>query len=140
MKVDIVTIFPKMVEAPLAEGIVARAIARGVMDVRVHDLRAFTTDRHRVVDDVPFGGGPGMVLKPEPLFAAVDRIRDERGAPGAIVLTSPDGGRLTHAVAQRLSALDHVVVLCGRYEGVDERVRQHLATEAISIGDYVLSG
>jgi tRNA (guanine37-N1)-methyltransferase len=129
-----------MVEAPLAEGIVARAIARGVMDVRVHDLRAFTTDRHRVVDDVPFGGGPGMVLKPEPLFAAVDRIREERGAPGAIVLTSPDGGRLTHAVAQRLSALDHVVVLCGRYEGVDERVRQHLATEAISIGDYVLSG
>jgi tRNA (guanine37-N1)-methyltransferase len=140
MKIDIITIFPKMVEAPLAEGIVARAIAKGVLDVRVHDLRDFTTDRHRVVDDMPFGGGPGMVLKPEPLFAAVDRIRAERGIPSAVILTSPDGERLTHSVAERLSALDHLVVLCGRYEGVDERVREHLATETISIGDYVLSG
>jgi tRNA (guanine37-N1)-methyltransferase len=140
VKVDIVTIFPAMVQGPLAEGIVARAIARGILDVRVRDLREFTTDRHRVVDDVPFGGGPGMVLKPEPLFAAVDAIRVERGAPSAIVLTSPDGDRLTHAMARRLSALDHIVILCGRYEGVDERVRKHLATETISIGDYVLSG
>jgi tRNA (guanine37-N1)-methyltransferase len=140
VKFDVVTIFPKMVEGPLAEGIVARAIARGLLDVRVHDLRDFTADRHRVVDDMPFGGGPGMVLKPEPLFAAVDRIRDERGTPNTVILTSPDGERLTHGVAKRLSALDHVVILCGRYEGVDERVREHLATEAISIGDYVLSG
>jgi tRNA (guanine37-N1)-methyltransferase len=140
MKIDIVTIFPAMVQAPLAEGIVARAIANGVLDVRVHDLRDFTTDRHRVVDDMPFGGGPGMVLKPEPLFAAVDRIRAERGIPSTVILTSPDGERLTHAVAERLSALDHLVVLCGRYEGVDERVREHVATETISIGDYVLSG
>ena len=140
MKFDIVTIFPAMVKAPLAEGIVARAIASGLLDVRIHDLRDFTTDRHRVVDDMPFGGGPGMVLKPEPLFAAVDRIREERGTPSAVVLTSPDGERLTHGVAKRLSALDHLVILCGRYEGVDERVREHLATEAISIGDYVLSG
>jgi tRNA (guanine37-N1)-methyltransferase len=151
---DIVTIFPRMVETPLKEGIVARAIGKGLLDVRVHDLRDFTTDRHRVVDDVPFGGGPGMVLKPEPLFAAVERILEQRRAEavaesasrrsfsegGAIVLTSPDGERLTHAVATRLSALDHVVILCGRYEGVDERVREHLATETISIGDYVLSG
>ena len=141
MKVDIVTIFPKMVEVPLAKGIVARAIAKGVLDVRVHDLRDFTTDRHRVVDDMPFGGGPGMVLKPEPLFAAVEAIVAQRGeGRRAIVLTSPDGERLTHAVAERLSALDHLVILCGRYEGVDERVREHLATETISIGDYVLSG
>jgi tRNA (guanine37-N1)-methyltransferase len=140
MKFDIVTIFPKMVEGPLAEGIVARAIARGLLDVRVHDLRDFTTDRHRVVDDMPFGGGPGMVLKPEPLFAAVDRIRETRGTPSAVILTSPDGARLTHDVAKRLSALDHVVILCGRYEGVDERVREHLATAALSIGDYVVSG
>jgi tRNA (guanine37-N1)-methyltransferase len=140
VKVDIVTIFPKMVEGPLAEGIVARAIAKGLIDVRVHDLRNFTTDRHRVVDDMPFGGGPGMVLKPEPLFAAVDRIREERGAPSVVILTSPDGERLTHPVASRLSGLDHLVILCGRYEGVDERVREHLATETISIGDYVLSG
>ena len=154
MKFDVVTIFPRMVEGPLQEGIVARAIANGLIDVRVHDLRNFTTDRHRVVDDVPFGGGPGMVLKPEPLFAAVERIREQRraeadagsvsrrrvGEGGAVVLTSPDGERLTHEVAARLSTLDHVVILCGRYEGVDERVREHLATETISIGDYVLSG
>jgi tRNA (guanine37-N1)-methyltransferase len=140
VKIDIVTIFPKMVQGPLQEGIVARAIARGLLDVRVHDLRDFTTDRHRVVDDVPFGGGPGMVLKPEPLFGAVAAITGERGSPSAVILTSPDGETLTHDVAARLSALDHVVILCGRYEGVDERVREHLATEAISIGDYVVSG
>jgi tRNA (guanine37-N1)-methyltransferase len=166
VKIDIVTIFPAMVTAPLSEGIVSRAVARGLLDIRVHDLRGFTTDRHRVVDDMPFGGGPGMVLKPEPLFTAVEAIRERRRAeaaaggasrrsPGdaaagasaegkgggyAIVLTSPDGERLTHGVAERLSVLDHLVVLCGRYEGVDERVREHLATEVISIGDYVLSG
>jgi tRNA (guanine37-N1)-methyltransferase len=163
VKIDIVTIFPKMVEGPLAEGIVARAVASGIIDIRVHDLREFTTDRHRVVDDMPFGGGPGMVLKPEPLFAAVEAIVAQRSAetaasrrsPGgpsagasakaeggrrAVVLTSPDGERLTHAVATRLSALDHIAILCGRYEGVDERVREHLATDVISIGDYVLSG
>ena len=140
MTVDIVTIFPAMLEAPLKAGVLGRAIERGTIDVRVRDLRDFTTDRHRVVDDVPFGGGPGMVLKPEPFFAAIDRIREERGTPSAVILTSPDGGTLTHEVAKRLSALDHVVILCGRYEGVDERVRRHLATEAISIGDYVLSG
>ena len=140
MKFDIVTIFPRMVEAPLQDGIVARAIARGVLDVAVHDLRTYATDRHRVVDDVPFGGGPGMVLKPEPLFRAVDAIRAQRGAPAAIVLTSPDGEVFSHRAAERLSRLDHVAILCGRYEGVDERVRQHLATETISIGDYVLTG
>ena len=140
MKFDIVTIFPRMVEAPLAEGIVGRAIERRLLDVKVHDLRDFTTDRHRVVDDVPFGGGPGMVLKPEPLFRAIERIKAERGTPGAVVLTSPDGPRLTHAGAERLRDLGHVAILCGRYEGVDERVRRHLATEEISIGDYVLSG
>ena len=140
MKVDIVSIFPAMVKAPLAEGVVGRAIGRGAIDVAVHDLRDFTTDRHRVVDDMPFGGGPGMVMKPEPFFAAVDYIRRERGTPDAIVLTSPDGERFAHRDAERLSGLQHVVWLCGRYEGVDERVRMHLATETLSIGDYVLSG
>ena len=140
MKFDIVTIFPQMVKTPLAEGIVGRAIERGVLDVAVFDLRDFATDRHKVVDDVPFGGGPGMVLKPEPLFRAVEKIRSDRGAPGAVVLTTPDGQRLTHSVAARLRDLGHVTILCGRYEGVDERVRQHLATEEISVGDYVLSG
>ena len=140
MKVDIVSIFPAMVKAPLAEGVVGRAIGRGAIDVAVHDLRDFTTDRQRVVDDMPFGGGPGMVMKPEPFFAAVDYIRRERGTPDAIVLTSPDGERFAHRDAERLSGLQHVVWLCGRYEGVDERVRMHLATETLSIGDYVLSG
>lgn len=130
-----------MVEAPLREGIVGRAIERGLLNVRVHDLRDFTTDRHRVVDDVPFGGGPGMVLKAEPLFRALERITAERGEPPkAVVLTSPDGPKLTHAAAERLQALGHIAILCGRYEGVDERVRRHLATEEISIGDYVVSG
>lgn len=140
MKFDIVTIFPRMVEAGLAEGVVGRACARRVLDVVVHDLRGFTTDRHRTVDDVPFGGGPGMVMKPEPLFEAVEWIRGQRGSPDAVLLPSPQGARLTHAHAVRLSGLEHVVVLCGRYEGIDERVRMALATEELSIGDYVLSG
>ena len=140
MKIDIVTIFPRMVQAPLAEGIVGRAIDAGVIDLRVNDLRDYAADRHRLVDDVPFGGGPGMVLKPEPLFRAVDAIRVERGRPAAILLTTPDGRRFDHGQALRLSRVDHFVVLCGRYEGVDERVRANLATEEISIGDYVLSG
>jgi tRNA (guanine37-N1)-methyltransferase len=140
MKFDIVSIFPAMVKAPLAEGVVGRAIERGLLDVGVHDLRDFTADRHRVVDDTPFGGGPGMVMKAEPFFAAVEHIRAERGDPGAIVLTSPDGARFAHRDAKRLSDLEHVVILCGRYEGVDERVGQYLATESLSIGDYVLSG
>jgi tRNA (guanine37-N1)-methyltransferase len=140
VKIDVVTIFPKMVSAPLTEGIVGRALERGLLDVRVHDLRDYTTDRHRVVDDMPFGGGPGMVLKAEPLFRAVAQIREERGIPQAVLLTSPDGDRFTQASARRLAGLEHFVVLCGRYEGIDERVRTHLATEAVSIGDYVVSG
>ena len=140
LKLDIVSIFPAMVKALFAEGVVGRAIGRGLLDVAVRDLRDYTTDRHRVVDDVPFGGGPGMVMKPEPFFAAVEAIRQERGAPAAVVLTTPDGTKFTHADAQRLSALPHVVILCGRYEGIDDRVRRHLATEELSIGDYVVSG
>jgi tRNA (guanine37-N1)-methyltransferase len=140
MKFDIVTIFPRMFDAPLSEGVVARGVEAGVIDLRVHDLRDFTTDRHRVVDDVPYGGGPGMVMKAEPFFRAVAHIRATRGRPGAILLTSPQGRRLTHAEAARLASLEHVAILCGRYEGIDDRVRQHVATGEISIGDYVLSG
>jgi tRNA (guanine37-N1)-methyltransferase len=137
---DVVTIFPRMVQALLAEGILARSIARGLIDVGVFDLRDFTTDRHRVVDDAPFGGGPGMVLKPEPFFRAAEHLAAARGRPDAVVMPSPQGRPFTHAEAVRLGRLDHVVVLCGRYEGVDERVRQGVATEELSIGDYVLSG
>src|SRR5262245_62022773 len=129
-----------MVDAALGIGVVGRARAAGLLDVAVHNLRDFTTDRHRVVDDVPFGGGPGMVLKPEPRVSAVDWIREGRGPPGAVVLTSPAGKRFSQADAKRLAGELHVVLLCGRYEGIDERVREHVATEELSIGDYVLSG
>jgi tRNA (guanine37-N1)-methyltransferase len=140
VKIDIVTIFPEMVEAALAVGVVGRARQAGVLDVVVHNLRDYTTDRHRVVDDMPFGGGPGMVLKPEPLFAAVEAIGAQRGQPGSVLLMSPAGTRFSQEHARRLARESHVVILCGRYEGIDERVREHVATEEISIGDYVLSG
>ncbi len=129
-----------MVEAGLAEGVVARGIERGLLDIRVHDLRAHTADRHRTVDDVPYGGGPGMVMKPEPLSKAVAAVRQARGEPAAVVLLSPQGRRFTQAEAARLAGLGHAVLLCGRYEGIDERVRELVATEELSIGDYVLSG
>jgi tRNA (guanine37-N1)-methyltransferase len=139
MTFDIVTIFPAMVDAVVAAGILGRAIERGTLDVKVRDLRDYTTDRHRVVDDVPYGGGPGMVLKPEPIFRALDAIEAERGTPLTVVLTSPQGARFTHAAAQRLSGVGHLVLLCGRYEGFDDRVRARV-TEELSIGDYVLTG
>lgn len=140
MKFDIVTIFPGMVAPALSVGVLGRAIERAVVDVALHDLRDFTTDRHRVVDDTPFGGGPGMVMKPEPFFRALRHIREARGEPGAVVLPSPQGRPFTQADAARLRETRHVVLLCGRYEGIDERVRDALATEELSIGDYVLSG
>jgi tRNA (guanine37-N1)-methyltransferase len=140
MKIDVITIFPMMVEAGLSEGIVARARDRGLLDIKVHDLRDYTTDRHKVVDDVPFGGGPGMVMKPEPLFAAVEAIRAARGAADTVLLTSPAGRVFTQRDARQLAAKGRFVVICGRYEGVDDRVRQHLASDEVSIGDYVLSG
>src|SRR5206468_2788968 len=139
MTFDIVTIFPAMIEQPLAAGVLGRAIERGTLDVKVRDLRDFTTDRHRVVDDVPYGGGPGMVLKPEPIFRALDAIEAERGRPLTVIMTSPQGQSLTQAEARRLSRLDHIVLLCGRYEGFDERVRERV-TDELSIGDYVLTG
>jgi tRNA (guanine37-N1)-methyltransferase len=140
MKFDVVTIFPRMIEAGLAEGVVGRGVEKGLVDVRVHDLRAFTTDRHRTVDDVPYGGGPGMVMKVEPFVRALAAIRSERGTPDAVVLLSPQGRRFDQAEAERLSGLGHVVLLCGRYEGIDERVREVVATEELSIGDFVVSG
>jgi len=140
VRFDLVTIFPRLCDGPLGEGIIRRAIERGIVDVRVHDLRDHTTDRHRSVDDVPYGGGPGMVFKPEPLFAAVDAIRAQGAEPDAVILTSPQGKPFCQAEAARIAGMRHVVLLCGRYEGVDDRVRTGLATEELSIGDYVLSG
>ena len=140
MRIDIVTIFPAMVRAGLQEGILGRAVGSGLIDLQVHDLRDFTTDRHKVVDDTPFGGGPGMVLKPEPIFRAVEHLRESRGAPDAVLLPSPQGRRFSQAVAEEYSRREHLVFLCGRYEGVDERVSTALVTEEVSIGDFVLSG
>jgi tRNA (guanine37-N1)-methyltransferase len=140
MKFDIVTIFPRMVEAGLAEGVISRGVERGLLDIRVHDLRDYTSDRHRSVDDVPYGGGPGMVMKPEPVAKVVEAIRARRGDPDTVVLLSPQGRRFTQAEAARMSGLRHVALLCGRYEGMDERIRTLVATEELSIGDYVLSG
>lgn len=140
MKVDVVTIFPDMVREALDAGIIGRAVDREIVDIAVRDLRDFTTDKHRTVDDVPFGGGPGMVLKPEPLFKAIAAVQAERGAADAVVLMSPQGRQLTHAEAARFSRMNRLIVISGRYEGVDERVVEAHVTDEISIGDYVLTG
>jgi tRNA (guanine37-N1)-methyltransferase len=139
VRIDVITIFPAMIEAALAEGVVGRARTRGLIDIRIRDLREFTDDRHRTVDDVPYGGGPGMVLKPEPIWRAVDAIENDGGAKPLVVLTSPQGTRFSQAAAEKLAAAPRLLILCGRYEGVDERVRARVHEE-ISIGDYVLSG
>jgi tRNA (guanine37-N1)-methyltransferase len=140
MQIDIISIFPDMVEGALREGVLGRARTRGLVDIQVRDLRAQTDDRHRTVDDVPFGGGPGMVMKPEPWFRAIEAVAAERGAPSAVVLLTPQGRRFSQAEAARLSRLERLLLLCGRYEGVDERVAETLVTDEISIGDYVLTG
>jgi tRNA (guanine37-N1)-methyltransferase len=147
MKADIVTIFPDFFRGPLQYGITRRAQEMGLAEIQVHDLREFTRDRHRTVDDRPFGGGEGMVLKPEPLFECLESMalapREERVAEGAkqsVILLSAQGQRFTQKVAAELAILDRIVLLCGRYEGVDERVADFLADRELSIGDYVLSG
>ena len=139
MRIDIVTIFPDAF-APLAVSIVGRARERGLLEVRIWDLRDFTADRHRQVDDTPYGGGPGMVMKPEPFFAAVEAIRAAAGARPRILLPSPQGRTLTQDLLRELSREPQLVILCGHYEGVDERVPEALGAEEISIGDYVVSG
>lgn len=147
MRFEIVTIFPDFFRGPLDYGIVRRAREAGLIEVAMHDLRVFTRDRHRTVDDRPFGGGEGMVLKPEPLFECVESLnigeREARAAAGAketVVLLSPQGRMFTQTVAQELAGLERMVLICGRYEGVDERVAEALADREISVGDYVLSG
>jgi tRNA (guanine37-N1)-methyltransferase len=140
VKFDIITIFPRMVGAGLAEGVIARGIQAGALDVGVHDLREFTSDRHRSVDYVPYGGGPGMVMKPEPLVRAVEQVRTTRGVPDDVVLLTPQGAMFTQAEAVRMSGLSHVVLVCGRYEGIDERVAALVGARELSIGDYVVSG
>jgi tRNA (guanine37-N1)-methyltransferase len=137
MRIDVFTIFPAIVEAPLGESLLGRAIEAGLLEVRVHDLRGWATDRHRSVDDEAYGGGPGMVMKPEPFFAAVESLDPDRGR---VLLLSPAGRRLDQAFVRDLAGEDHLTLLAGRYEGVDERVPEGLPAEEVSIGDYVLSG
>jgi len=140
MTFHILTIFPEFFAGPLAHGVVARAQAAGKLEIRIHDLRHWTYDRHRTVDDRPFGGGEGMLLKPQPLFDAVEAILPERTAKRKVVLLSAQGRRFEQVLARELLQLDELVLICGRYEGVDERVFEHLADDELSIGDFVLSG
>ena len=150
MKIDIITIFPKMFEYVLNESIIKRAQAKGKVKIAVHDLREYTLDKHRKVDDRPFGGGAGMVMCPEPVFRAVEKIVGHQVArsPGhpsknnktKVILLTPQGKTLTQKIAKRLARQKHLILICGHYEGVDERVREKLVDEEISIGDYVLTG
>ena len=148
MKIDILTIFPDFFRGPLDYGIVRRARETGLVEINIHDLRAFTKDKHRTVDDRPFGGGEGMVLKPEPIFECLESFGDvatrearlSAGEKQSVILLSAQGRRLDQPLAAELSALDRIVLICGRYEGVDERISEHLADREVSIGDYVMSG
>jgi tRNA (guanine37-N1)-methyltransferase len=148
MKIDILTIFPDFFRGTLDYGILRRARGTGLVEINIHDLRAFTKDKHRTVDDRPFGGGEGMVLKPEPIFECLESFGDvasrearlERSAKQSVILLSAQGHTLDQTLAAELSALDRIVLICGRYEGVDERISEHLADREVSIGDYVLSG
>lgn len=139
MRIDVVTLFPAMFSGPLDESIIKRARTAGILDLRIHDLRDWTHDRHRTVDDSPYGGGPGMVLKPEPLFECVESLRTELPREARVILTSPSGRRFDQAMARELSNCPSLVFLCGSYEGYDERVREHLVNDDLSIGDFVLT-
>ena len=136
MRVDIITLFPEICRGPLSESMMGRAQESGALDLRIHNLRDWTNDRHNVVDDAPFGGGPGMVMKPEPIFAAVESLRTNESA---VVLMTPQGRRFDQSLARQYSAHPHLIVLCGHYEGIDQRVVEHLVDAEISIGDYVLT-
>ena len=136
----VLTIFPEFFEGPFAHGVVRRARDAGLLEIRIHNLRDWTNDRHRTVDDRPFGGGEGMVLKPEPVFLAVESIWPARGPRQKVLLLSAQGRMFDQAMANRFSGEEELLLICGRYEGVDERVAEHLADEEVSIGNYVLSG
>ena len=140
MRFDVLTLFPAMFEGPLDESILKRAQTAGLIQVAIHQLRDWTTDKHHTVDDTAFGGGPGMVMKPEPLFAAVEDIQPLAQPPAEVVLLTPQGRRLDGPLVRELAAYDRLLLVCGRYEGVDERVREHLADREVSIGDVVVSG
>ena len=136
MRVDIITLFPEICRGPLGESIMGRAQEAGALELHIHNLRDWTTDRHHVVDDAPFGGGQGMVMKPEPIFAAVESLRTDTST---VVIMTPQGRRFDQRSAQEFSTGNHLIILCGHYEGIDHRVIEHLVDTEISIGDYVLT-
>ena len=140
MRFHILTIFPEFFAGPFAHGVTARGQTQGLFEISIHDLRHWSYDRHRTVDDRPFGGGEGMLLKPQPLFEAVEAVLPERTARQKVVLLSAQGRRFTQGLAREFAALDDLLLICGRYEGVDERVAEHLADDEVSIGDFVFSG
>ena len=141
MRIDILTLFPQMFDGLLSYGIIGRAREHHLVDIRLHDIRAHTHDKHHVVDDYPYGGGAGMVLKPEPIFEAVESVKEELALSSVLtILLSPQGRLFNQNIAQQLAGYKQLILICGRYEGVDERVAAHLADDEISIGDYVLSG
>lgn len=140
MRFDAFTIFPEVMRAYLHVGVLGKAQETGLVEVRLHDLRDYTQDRHRTTDDLPYGGGGGMVMKPEPVFVAVEKVLDDELTTTPVILLTPQGRIFDQAVAHELAGHERLALICGRYEGVDERVREHLATDEISIGDYVLSG
>ncbi|MDO8614780.1 MAG: tRNA (guanosine(37)-N1)-methyltransferase TrmD [Dehalococcoidia bacterium] len=140
MRIDILTLFPGMFRGPFEESIIKRAVDAGVVEIHVHDIRQWAKGRHKVADDYPYGGGPGMVLKPEPVFAAAEAVLELAPERGPIILLTPIGRRFGHGVALELARGQRLLLLCGHYEGVDARIHEHLATDEISIGDYVLSG
>ncbi len=140
MRIDILSLFPQMFDSPFSESIVKRAIDRQLVSILIHNIRDYTHDKHHTVDDYPYGGGLGMVLKPAPLFEAVESIREEIGDAVPVILLTPQGRLFCHQVAQELSAQPNLILICGHYEGVDERVREHLVTDEVSIGEYVLTG
>ncbi len=141
MRIDILTLFPQTFDGFLSCSIIGRARERAIVDVQLHDIRAYTHDKHHIVDDYPYGGGAGMVLKPEPIFEAVEAVREEFGLSLIpTILLSPQGRLFNHEIAQQLARCQHLILICGHYEGIDERVAEYLATDEISIGDYLLSG
>ncbi|WP_297449917.1 tRNA (guanosine(37)-N1)-methyltransferase TrmD [uncultured Alistipes sp.] len=139
MRIDILTVVPELLQSPLNESILKRAQRKGLVEIVVHNIRDYTTDKHRQVDDYPFGGEAGMVMKPEPVFRCIEHLQSER-TYDEIIYTSPDGIRYDQHEANRLSTLENIVILCGHYKGIDYRIREHLITREISIGDYVLTG
>jgi len=139
MQIDILTLFPEICRAPLSESMMKRAQENKIVDLRIHNLREWTTDKHHIVDDAPFGGGQGMVMKPEPIFAAVEELRGASGDKSKIILMSPAGRRFNQQIAGELSRESHLIIVCGHYEGVDHRVIEHLIDLEVSIGDYVLT-